>query len=138
MSGYRIMILDNERAILDLLKRGFEMAGYNQVEIYTEPAIALEMFKKRKYHIVLADIMLPGIDGIEFLKNIREYDPLAQVIIITGHSTLDRILTCLELGANDYILKPFKSEDYVWEVIDYSIKKLERWREAIKGLIAAS
>lgn len=138
MSGYSIMILDDETAISDLLQRTFALAGYNQVETYADPANALKMFKKKKYHIVLADIMMPEIDGMEFLRKIREYDPLTQVIIMTAHSTLDRILTCLELGANDYILKPFKSNDYVLEVMDYSIKKLERWREAIKETIATS
>jgi CheY-like chemotaxis protein/HPt (histidine-containing phosphotransfer) domain-containing protein len=136
MNGYNIMILDDETAILDLLKRTFELAGYKQVETYTEPAKALEMFKKRKYHIILADIIMPEIDGIEVLKKVKEYDPLTQIIIMTGYSTMDRTFTCLELGANDYILKPFKSIDYVLETVDYSIKKLERWREAIKGIIA--
>ncbi|WP_051330993.1 response regulator [Aneurinibacillus terranovensis] len=138
MSGYRIMILDDETEILDLLKKNFQSAGYTQIETYIDPATALEMFKKRKYHIVLADINMQEIDGIEFLNKVKDYDPMTQVIIMTGCSTMDRILTCLELGANDYILKPFKSYDYVLEVVDDSIKKLERWREAIKGMIATS
>jgi two-component system chemotaxis sensor kinase CheA len=138
MRGYSIMILDGETAISDHLQKSLALAGYHQVETYSELANALEMFQKKKYHIVLADITMPELDGTEFLKKIREYDPLTQVIIMTSHSTMDTILTCLELGANDYIVKPFKSDDYVLEVVDYSIKKLERWREAIKGTIAAS
>jgi DNA-binding NtrC family response regulator len=135
MGDYRIMIVDGETAILELLRRSLELSGYNQVETYARPEIALEMLAKRKYHVVLADIMMPETDGIEFLKKVREYDPLAQVIVMAGRSTMDSILTCLELGANEYVLKPFKSSDDVLELVDYSIKKLERWREAIRGLL---
>ncbi len=137
MSGYRIMILDNETEVSDLFERNFQSAGcHPRVETYTDPVTALEMFQKRKYHIILVDIHMQEFDGIEFLKKIREYDPLTQVIVMTRHSTLDRILTCLELGVNDYIVKPFKSNDYVLEVLEDSITKLERWREAISGMIA--
>jgi DNA-binding response OmpR family regulator len=138
MSGYSIMIVEDETAISDLIQKTYASAGYNQVERYANPAVALEMFKKKKYHILLADMMMPEIDGVEFLRQIREYDPLTQVIMMTAHSTLDRLLTCLELGANDCILKPLKSDDYVLEVVDDAIKKLERWRAAMKETIAIS
>jgi DNA-binding response OmpR family regulator len=91
--------------------------------------------KKEKYHIVLADIAIPEIDGIQLLREIKEYDAMTQVIMMTGNSTMDKILTSLEFGANDYILKPFKSVEYVVTVIEYSLQKLERWRESIIELI---
>jgi YesN/AraC family two-component response regulator len=78
---------------------------------------------------------MPEMDGIELLKVVKAYEPLAQVIITTGFSTIDKTISCLELGANDYILKPFKSNDNVLEVIEQSVKKLERWKEAVKGII---
>jgi two-component system chemotaxis sensor kinase CheA len=138
MRGYSIMILDGDKAIADHLQQSLALAGYRQVETCSEPVNALDMLQKKKYHIVLADIAMPELGGTEFLKKIREYDPLTQVIIMTSHSSLDTILTCLELGANDYIAKPFQSNEAILEVVDGSIKKLERWREAIKGTIAAS
>jgi YesN/AraC family two-component response regulator len=111
------------------------LAGYNQVEISSNPVTALEMIKEKKYHLILTDIIMPEMDGIELLKVVKAYEPLAQVIITTGFSTIDKTISCLELGANDYILKPFKSNDNVLEVIEQSVKKLERWKEAVKGII---
>jgi DNA-binding NtrC family response regulator len=138
MSGYSIMIVDEDTAISERLHETFVLAGYSQVELCADPAHALDMFQKKKYHIVLADMTMPKIDGMEFLRRIREYDPLTQVIAMAAHSTLDRILTCLELGANGYLVKPFKSDEQVLEVVNDSVKKLERWREAIRETIAAS
>ena len=129
------MVIDDETGILDLLKRIFTLAGYDKVDTFSNPVEAIEVFKEKKYHIVLTDIVMPEMDGIDVLKKVREYDPLTQVIIMTGYSTIEKTLACLECGANDYILKPFKSNDYIVEMIDDSIKKLERWREAIKGII---
>lgn len=135
MSDYNIMIVDDEEGILKALKRNFVLAGYEKVETCSNPVKAVEMLKEKKYHIVLTDIVMPEMDGIELLKEVRRYDPLAQVIMMTGFSTIDKMLACLEYGANDYILKPFRSNDYVLEVVEYSVKKLERWKEAIKGIV---
>ncbi|MBA1334461.1 MAG: hypothetical protein HPY66_2310 [Firmicutes bacterium] len=135
MSDYSIMIVDDEEGILENLKRNLVLAGYEKVETYSNPVKAVEIFKEKKYHIVLTDIVMPEMDGIELLKEVRGYDPLTQVIMMTGFSTIEKTLTCLEYGANDYILKPFKSNDYVLEIVEYSVKKLDRWKEAIKGIV---
>lgn len=131
---YKVLIVDDEEDIVSTLKKQLEMEGYT-VDTAQSAVDAFSKIKKDKYHIVLADIVMPEIDGIELLKNIKGYDAMTQVIMMTRSSTMDKILTSLELGANDYILKPFKSIEYVIKVIDYSIEKLERWRESIIQLI---
>jgi len=136
MSGYSIMIVDDDTANADLICRTLASAGYDQIDTYGDGAKAFAMFQTKKYHIMLADIVMPETDGIEFLRKVREYDPLTQVIVMAGRSTMDTILTCLELGANAYFLKPFKSADDVLEAVNDSVKKLERWKEAMKGIIA--
>ncbi|NSW89559.1 MAG: response regulator [Firmicutes bacterium] len=135
MSDYSIMIVDDEEGILENLKKSLVLAGYKKVETYSSPIKAMEIFKEKKYHIVLADIVMPEMDGIEFLKEVRGYDPMTQVIMMSGFSTIDKILSCLEYGANDCILKPFKNDNCVLEVVEYSVKKLDRWKEAIKGVV---
>jgi len=131
---YKILIVDDEEDILCVLKKHMEMEGY-VVDTAQSAAEAFEMIKKDKYHILLTDIVMPGMDGIELLKEIKKYDALTQVIMMTGYSTMDKTLSSLEYGANDYILKPFKSVEYVMQIIDYSIQKLERWRESIIQLV---
>lgn len=135
MSEYNIMILDDEEAATALLKTNLELAGLSRIDIFTDPEEAITMFRNKKYHILLTDMDMPEMDGVEILRKVKQYDPMTQVIMMTGNSTIDRTLTCLELGANDYVLKPFKSDEYILEIIYYSIKKLERWKEAIKGTV---
>lgn len=135
MNEYNIMILDNEEAATSLLKTNLETAGLNRIDTFTDPVQAIAMFRNKKYHILLTDMDMPEMDGIEVLKKVKQFDPMTQVIMTTEKSTIDRTLACLELGANDYVLKPFKSDEYILEVVEYSIKKLERWKEAIKATV---
>lgn len=131
---YKVLIVDDEEGIGSTLKKHLELAGYMADYIQGAPE-AFVKIKNDKYHIVLTDIVMPEMDGIELLKEIKRYDALTQVIMMTGYSTMDKTLSALEYGANDYILKPFKSVEFVLQIIDYSIQKLERWRESIVQIV---
>ncbi len=130
---YKILIVDDEEEVLDTLKKHLEQEKYKVETTISDDA--LEKVKSDKYHIVLIDIVMPQMDGLELLREIKKYDPMTQIIMMTDGSTMDSILKSLEYGANDYIYKPLKSAEYVLNVIDYSVQKLERWREAIIQLI---
>lgn len=65
------------------------------------------MIKNNKFHIVITDIVMPNMNGIDLLKAAKSYDALTQVIMMTGYSTMEITIQSLEFGANDYILKPF-------------------------------
>ncbi|RII36354.1 response regulator [Clostridium chromiireducens] len=132
---YKILIIDDEEEILLSLKKNLILEGYN-VETCNDSVEALEMIKNNKLHIVITDIVMPNMNGIDLLKAAKAYDALTQVIMMTGYSTMEITIQSLEFGANDYILKPFKSIEYIIEIIDYSIQKLERWRESIRGLVS--
>ena len=119
---------------MQTLKKHLELEGYTIDTAQSAPE-ALEKVKNDKYHVVLTEIVMPEMDGIELLREIKLYDALTQVIMMTEHSTMERTLNSLELGANDYILKPFPSVEQVSTVIDYSVQKLERWREAIIQIV---
>lgn len=134
MDHYRIMILDNPEGAA-ALRKTLEAAGFRRIDAFSDPAEAMAAFRNQKYHVLLADMDLPGMDGIEILKNAKQYDPMTQVIVMTGNSSLNRALTCLELGANDYLLKPLRNEEYVTEVVAHSVHKLERWMEAIRETV---
>ena len=131
---YNILIVDDEETIVLTLKKDLEQEGYL---VYTSLCAtdALEMVKNNKYHIVLTDIVMPQMDGLELLRQIKKYDPMTQVIMMTESSTMDKILNSLEYGANDYIVKPFKSTQDVVNVIECSLQKLERWREAFVQIV---
>lgn len=133
MNKYKVLLVDEEETCC-MLKKIMERDNY-EINAAQNPIDALEKVKNEKYHIVLVDIDRPEMDGIELLKRIKEYDALTQVIMTARHSTMEKVLGSLEYGANDYIHKPFKSEEEIKKVIDCSVQKLERWREAIIQLV---
>ena len=131
---YKILIVDEEEVVLCTLKKHLEQEGYI-VETTQSGTNAFEKVRSDKYHIVLINVVMPEMDGLELLKEVKKYDPMTQIIMMTECSTMDKILSALEYGANDYIYKPLENVEYVMSVIDHSIQKLERWREAIVQII---
>jgi DNA-binding NtrC family response regulator len=127
----RLMVIDDEEELTKALERVLTEEGY-EVAGVTSPVRAMEEIKQKKYHIVLADIVMPGMDGIELLKEIRGFDPLVQVIMMTGYSTMYKTVQCLEHGANDYLLKPFSSFDELIEAVKLAEAKLVRWQKSMR------
>ena len=99
---------------------------------FSNEIFVLALLKKQKYHIVLSDIVMPNVDGLELLSEIRERDPLIQVVMMTAGVTMSRIVTALELGAADFILKPLNMKE-VLLVIRLCGAKLKRWQGAIRA-----
>ena len=126
-----ILIVDDELEICKVLKKYLEIESEYNVEFETNPVDALERIKRGGFHIVLSDIMMPGLDGIELLREIKKVDGLVQVIMMTAYSTVDKVIACLEIGAADYIMKPFGDIAEVKEIIDQVASKLKRWREVV-------
>ena len=132
---FRVLIVDDEQDVAVVLEEFLRMEGY-EVSSTSSPLEALEMIKKQKYHIVLSDIVMPKMDGIEFLTQVKQYDALTQVIMMTGYSTMDKTMRCMEAGANDYILKPFKNLSQLAEIIKLSEDKLKRLWDNMRGNFA--
>ena len=104
----RVLTVDDEGHILELLKYNLESSGYEVVQAETGEE-ALEIIEKEKIDLVLLDLMLPGIDGLEVLKRIRSnetYKRLPIIMLTAKSEEIDTVLG-LEMGADDYISKPF-------------------------------
>lgn len=116
----KILVVDDEQGILDLFKRVLSKEGYKVITSLSGLG-ALEKAKKEKPNLVILDIRMPGIDGIETLKRIKKIDSKLVVIMLTAYGTLDSAREALKLGAYDYITKPFKL-GYIEEVIKESLE----------------
>ncbi len=110
MTSYSILIVDDETLTLNNLRKALEKEGY---EIYLADSgeRALEIMDKLKPDLVLLDLMLPGISGLEVLKNTKERGNETIVIMMTAYEILEKAVEAMKLGAYDYILKPFKISD---------------------------
>jgi two-component system NtrC family response regulator len=124
---WKILVVDDEFEICRTLRNYFKLSGFN-VFTATSGSEALEIIQKEKIHIVLSDIKMPEMDGLELLEKIHNIDFSIQVIMITGFSTFSTTLQALEKGAADYILKPFDDMDEIVKIVNLSIEKLSRWK----------
>ena len=111
-----ILIIDDERSLLELLEIVLTRSGYDVVVAETEDA-GMASFDKKRPDLVLLDLKIGGIGGLEVLKVFKERDPFVPVIVMTAYSTWDNALEAMRLGAYDFIKKPFEDNDLVREVI---------------------
>ncbi len=102
-----ILILDDEPIVSKRLKPSLEKKGY-EVETFTESAEALKRVKERKFDIVITDLKMEGIDGMEFLTEVKKLYPDTEVIVITGFATMDTAKESFQKGIFDFLAKPFK------------------------------
>lgn len=107
MSIHSILIVDDEILTLNNLKKILEKEDY-EVHVASAGEEALEIVEKYKPHLVLLDLMLPGISGIEVLKRVKEMERETIVIMMTAYEILEKAVEAMKLGAYDYLLKPFK------------------------------
>lgn len=105
----RIVIADDDPAVVGLLKRFLEELGYC-VGAASDGAQALALIKRLRPHLVLLDVDMPRINGVETLRLIRAVDEQVSVVMLTGDDAVETMERCLAYGAYDYILKPFDFE----------------------------
>lgn len=102
-----ILIIDDEVLTLTNLKRALEKEGY-EILLADSGETGIEVFRKHRPNLALVDLMLPGIDGIEVLKQIKKSDANTVVIMITAYEIIEKAIEAMKLGAYDYLMKPFK------------------------------
>lgn len=118
----RILVIDDEQIVGKRLKPALEKTGA-VVEVFTDPAKALERFDAAPSAIVVTDIRMDEMDGIEVLERVLARSPDTQVILITGYATVEVAREALSKGAFDFIAKPFKPGD-LRAVIERAAKEM--------------
>jgi heavy metal response regulator len=102
----RILVVEDEKRIADFLSRGLQGAGY-AVDAASTGASALECIHSTDYDLIVLDLMLPDMDGLNVMERIRSRKPGPPVLILSARGALDDRVKGLELGADDYLVKPF-------------------------------
>jgi two-component system NtrC family response regulator len=117
----KILIVEDERPLRELLEIELVRSGY-KVETAADGAKGLEKYRQEAYNVVLLDMKMPGMDGVEVLKLMRAESNLPEVIVFTGHGTIETAVECIKLGAYDYLTKPVKLDELEM-VIDKAYEK---------------
>lgn len=105
----KIAIIDDEKDILDILQQFLRRSEKFDIEVFSNPQNAIDRAKRGIFDLILLDIMMPQMDGVDFLKEVKESSPNTKVIMMTAYSTQDRVVECNKIGAEDYVTKPFIS-----------------------------
>ena len=136
MPQERILIVDDETNILSSLKEILTDEGYD-VSVTGDGLDALDMIQSDPPDLLLLDIWLPGMDGIEVLKTVKTYHPDIEVLIMSGHGTIDAAVKATKLGAFDFIEKPF-SMDHLTQSVQNVLKFKKNPSEKTKNFLTSN
>lgn len=109
METGKILVVDDEKGMRDLLSKVLKKEGY-QVFVAQDGEEGLEVIKNQSIDIVIADLDMPVMNGIEMIKHAKAFDPSLTIIIITAYASMESAIEALKLGAYDYLIKPFNIE----------------------------
>lgn len=111
MRTIRILIIDDDKDICEYMQLLLSQSGY-EVTAETDARAALELLRDEEFHVVILDIMMPELNGMELLERIREFDSDIAIIIFTGYPSVDTAVTSMKYNVSDYIKKPFDVDEF--------------------------
>ncbi len=117
MAKHNIMVIDDEKIVGDMAKLSFEQDGY-EVETFLNGESALERLKEKRFDVVVTDLKMKGVDGLEVLRTVKKLHPGTVVIMITAFANLDVAIEALRDDVHDFFPKPVKIKE-----LKTSIKK---------------
>ncbi len=135
MPKQRILVADDEPAVIELCQRILTANGY-EVECVSNGWMAIERAKEKHFDLLLIDIKMPGLSGLETAQAIKEFDPEIVCVTMTGHGTMDTAIQALKLGIDEFVVKPF-TPDELGIAISRGLEKerLRRENVRLKALI---
>jgi len=133
-----LLLVDDDPSMVRLLNKIIERQFEDEIELMslTDPKEARRQIEAQIVDILITDLEMPGVNGLELLRCAKRRNPCTQVLFMTGHSTLDALTDALELGATDYLLKPL-DQMHLIKLVGDAQERLLRWREALVGTLRA-
>jgi DNA-binding NtrC family response regulator len=132
MEGFNVLLVDDEGEFLDTLVKRIQKRNVNAKGVKSGEE-ALAFLERNPVDVVVLDVRMPGMDGIETLRALKKQYPLTEVIMLTGHASLEVAIEGMELGAFDYLMKPVEIDDLLYKLMDAN-KRRTIQLEKIKGM----
>ncbi|MFP4083469.1 MAG: response regulator [Desulfonatronovibrio sp.] len=139
MSEEKVLLVDDEQEFLKALSQRMQAKGL-EITPATSGEEAIEAVKDEFFDAVVLDMMMPNLDGIETLKKIKEVNPDVQVILLTGHATVDKGIEAMKLGAMDFLEKPAEINSLLEKIKMAKVNKMlileKKTEEQIKDILS--
>lgn len=119
----KVMLVDDEEPFVETLAKRLTKRELNVLTAFSGPEALEKLKKDSRVDVVILDVKMPGMDGIEALKQIKTNYPLVEVIMLTGHATVESAIEGMKLGALDYLMKPCDMEVLMNKVREAASKK---------------
>jgi len=120
---FNVLLVDDEEEFLETLVKRMKKRNVNATGVKSGEE-ALELLDQHPVDVVVLDVRMPGMDGIEALKEIKRRHPLIEVIMLTGHASVEVAVQGMELGAFDYLMKPIDIDQLLYKLEDAHKNKL--------------
>jgi DNA-binding NtrC family response regulator len=130
MKDMKMMLVDDEERFLSTTRKLLEKKGYG-VLTANSGSEALDLLRTQNIHVVILDVKMPGMDGMATLKEIKRQFPMIEVIMLTGHGTVESAVEGLKSGATDYLTKPADIEELI-DKAEEAYEKRQRLEEKIR------
>lgn len=121
----KVLLVDDEKDFTDTLGERLEARGF-EVQTAASGDEGLALLKEKAVDVVILDVLMPGKSGVEVLREIKLLDPIIEVIMLTGHGTIETAIEGLKLGAYDYLLKPTDTGELVAKIARAYARKSEQ------------
>ena len=133
MNKTKLLLVDDEKPFLDTITKRLEKREFNVSAVYSGKEALAELENNKKIEVVVLDVKMPGMDGIETLIEIKKSFPLVEVIMLTGHATVETAIDGMKLGAFDYLMKPCDIDTLVTKVNEAVEKKRKHDEKIIEA-----
>lgn len=128
-----ILHVDDDPAFTRVVAQLLQRKGY-EVAVLNDPEPVLGELVRHGYRVVLLDVDMPGIDGLELLRRIKEFDGGIQVIMVTGLVTMSNVMAAFRRGAEACFFKPLDDPNPLAEAVEAAFRKIEHWWDAMHEL----
>lgn len=125
MKKIKLLLVDDERAFLETITKRLEKRDLEVSTVYSGKEALAEIEKNKTVEVVVLDVKMPEMDGIQTLVELKRKAPLVEVIMLTGHATVETAIDGMKLGAFDYLMKPCDIEILIGKVKGAAAKKRE-------------
>jgi len=133
MTKTKLMLIDDEAAFVTAMERRLAKRNLAIVPAYSGQEGLKRLAENPEIDVVVLDIKMPGMDGIQTLREIKKAHPLTEVILLTGHATFESAIEGMKLGAFDYLMKPCDLEELLAKVDEAKTKKRRHMEEILES-----